>query len=239
MIVLSDTFTVGADTNLGAYGNWQVTLGAAGDLRVEESTDRVETVTASADLIYRWNGASTPTSGRVTADLHVRGALGDAAAQGWCSLAGRLDANGNGYLASWAPFEGDIVIYRVTSNGGTFTEIARSAGQIVNGATTYTNAYLEITGTGATVAISAGDDTNGANAVTFNDTDAARHTTGLFGLHMFCVGAAQLNGGATPAWIDNLDIDDLQAGGGGEPSAPAGGSIVRISTGYHIRSIMR
>lgn len=206
MIVHSDNFTVGTDTNFGAYGSWAAALGAAGAMRVEEATDRVETVTLSADHWCRWNGAGAPTGDQqITAD--VRAEHVDGSNYGACALLVRADGSGNGYNAFWTPNGATIELYRVTGGGSTFTLI--DSGGTVSAATTYTNAYLKATGTGGTVTLEGGDDTNGAAVVTFADTDAGRHTSGLCAVQVYATAAAYANGGASPVWVDNVEIDDF------------------------------
>lgn len=204
MIVHSDAFLVGADTDINVYGDWDETLG---NLIVEEATDRVEMVATGADCFARWNGAGSPVEGLAMADLFTwAGADPD---YGTMGVGARLDASGNGYLSEWDPRADDCQLYRVTGGGATFTLLEELSTTDSEGS--IPNAYIQALGTGATVNIEIGDDNNGAAIIVFADTDAARHTSGLFGISGFNNAAAAINGGANPAWLDNFEIDNLLA----------------------------
>lgn len=191
----TEAFTVGADSTLNAYAAAWTTFGSSADPSVRASTD---------DLRYNGTGvgARAKWTGTVNADQKIVATIKTGGAtQSYPALTVRMGANFiSGYLAQWSPQLGTITVYRVT---GSYTQIA-TLGTVANN-TTYTNCYLKATGSGATVTIEFGDDTNGFT--TFNDTDAARFTTGQPGVDIY-EGTTALTSA-----LDDIEIWDMAAGG--------------------------
>ena len=166
-----ELFTVGSDTELHAYDpNW-VSAGAAfgiNTLSVRASTDNVQMPTAGEGTGYRWMGV-TLVDQRVIATLVT-------SATCIPGIIVRCDGSENCYFAEWNVPDGHITLYRVLA--GTPTNIA-TGGTVT--AATYANCFVKVTGVGATVTITVGDDTNGT-VITFGDTDGNRRTAGQPGL---------------------------------------------------------
>jgi hypothetical protein len=191
--IYSDTFTVGADAELDAYdADWVKVSANQDDVSVIAANDRLEgTNSVGNNADYTWTG-QTVLEERIQATLNAGSA--------WSSLTVRGDLDMNNYLAEWDSSSNAIILYRATGftggSGGSWTQVA--FGGTVASSTTYTGAYLKATGTNP-VELEGGDDTNGAAAVTYSDSNAARHQSGQPGISM-----ATNSGG----WIDNVEIWD-------------------------------
>lgn len=211
MIVHTDPFTVGADTDFGSYGSWSAALGAAGAMRVVAATDRLETVTTNADHWCRWTGPGSPTGDqKIRARLRIENSGGGS--HGACALLVRTDGVGNGYNGFWTSTPGGtgtVEFYRVTGDGTVFTFL--DSGGTITGGNTYAG-YFVARGAGAVVSLEAGDDINGAAVVTFDDSNAARHTSGLVAAQVYTNSATHAVGGGSPAWVDDVEIDNLVTG---------------------------
>lgn len=186
-----DAFTVGSDTELSAYNaDWEQT-GATTTIFCQASTDQLHAGNEAADNgDYRWNGQS------LLEQKIIAGQLNPASA--WASLLVREDANMNGYLVEWDAQSGAAILYRATGftggSGGSWTQLAQ--GGTVASDTVYNNAYLQALGTNP-VEIEAGDDSNGV-ALTYSDSDAARHQSGQPGISM---------DNLSP-WLDDIEVWD-------------------------------
>jgi hypothetical protein len=189
-----DAFVVGSDTLLDDYDpDWvQVSFGG-GTMTVNAANDRVQPSGVSENGNYRWTGQTV---------LEQRIQMGVLSAQFWTSMMVRTDTDNNGYLAEWDASSDAIILYRATGfsggAGGTWTEVAQAGGVAQD--TEYTNAYLKATGTNP-VEIRGGDDTNGADILTYDDTNAARHQSGQPGVSMN-------SGVASSSYFDDVEIWD-------------------------------
>jgi hypothetical protein len=200
--IYSDTFTVGADTELDAYdADWVKVSANQDDVSVIAATDRLEgsnSVGNNAD--YSWTG-------QTVLEQRIKGTLNAGAA--WTSFSVRGDLDMNNYLAEWDAQSNAIILYRATGftggAGGSWLQVA-SAGAVA-ASTAYANAYLKATGQNP-VALRGGDDTNG-DVLTYDDSNAARHQSGRPGISM-----ATNSGG----WIDNVEIWDEAVTPGPRPS---------------------
>lgn len=169
-----DAFTAANGTLLQTYNAQWVKIVTNGDLEIQSNALSAQSLQDA--VVYGWNGA-TVTNGRVVCNIYT--GTNNAQFPGLVVRAtGTSVSNAVYYLAEWDNSANDIILYRVTA-GGTFTSIA-SGGSVAQN-TTYNNAYLKVTGTNP-VQLEAGDDTNGAAAVTFSDSAGNRITTGNVGL---------------------------------------------------------
>jgi hypothetical protein len=167
-----DSFAVGADTNLDVYdANWSKVAGVGtGIMIARATTDELHVSGNGLGSGYRWLG-STPVDQRIVAKLI-------AANNSYPGLTCRQAANSDAYLAEWQATEGHIALYRVSLNWATFTPLG--TGGVVAHLTAYPGAYIKITGTNP-CHIEVGDSVNGV-AITVDDSNAARYTSGAVGI---------------------------------------------------------
>ena len=200
-VVFTDSFTVGADTNIDAYPatpDYAYTLGSGTNLTVNAANDRVQKVDTGTDRLARLIDAAAPTG-----DQEVT-ATGFAASgsdnHGGLSVRVKTDGTANGYIGYRFVDSTVSKIYRVTP-GPTFTEIASQT----NSSTGAQTLVFSATGAGATVALSW--KVGAVAALTFNDTNAARHVSGVPGIYMY-------GDTANVPWVDDVSVDNLAAAGG-------------------------
>lgn len=206
--IVSDTFTVGANTELTAYNaaySFVANLSdASTTLSVRDATDNLQQPDATKEACYRYTGLGLLNQ-RVSATLTLT-----AAGASDTSLWARLDANGNGYKALWDVTSNFIQVSRRTGNGATDTQLA-TGGTV--GAATYANAYIKVTTVSSSgVRIQAGDDTNG-DVIDVTDTDAARHLTGDPGIRMYSL--TGLTGGVDNFQVSNESFVPIRMSGAG------------------------
>jgi hypothetical protein len=148
-----DTFTVGADTNLGAYvANW---AGDTSTILILNADDALSTTGYNSNRKAWYTGAGVLGDQRVSGTVWNNGSGGSSV---WCSgFLTRFDANGNGYAAEYTGASDAtyrLNIYKYTNNGGTKTLVANSGTSVTNIAlppTTWYAASFEAVGTTTTV----------------------------------------------------------------------------------------
>lgn len=190
----STTTTVESIASFDA--DWAKDSVASDNIYVSNTVARAIALAGSTTRSY-WNGTGLVADQSIHADVVLL-----AGTDLYPGLMVRMSGSGEGYLAEWSAVDGAIILYRVTSDWGTFTQLGSNFGT-VSASTTYTGAFLKATGTGATVTLEYGDDTNGT-ATPFDDTDASRHTSGYVGLTAYLPGT-ESNGDVA---FDNLEIYD-------------------------------
>lgn len=175
LIYSSGSLAVGADTPLSTFdANWNVLTGGF-NLTVRTATSDIRGATGGSDA-NRWVGTTVVDQRIILASLF------SGASNSFPGLRVRTGtALGSGYLAQWNGGAGNITILRVTA-GPTFTTIA--TGGVVANSTTYNHPFFKATGSGSSVLLEWGDDTN-TGPFSFSDTNAARWTSGQPGLDIF------------------------------------------------------
>lgn len=185
-----DAFTGGAGGTLVAYdADWEVVAGVG--LRITAGGAVGTNETAPSFEMNRWTG-QTIVGQKIEGDIDV-GA--DADSDSW--LAARSDAAGDAYYALWDLTDGEIILTRETTGGGS-VELAR--GGTVAASTVYTDAYIKVTGTNP-VRIRVGDDSNG-EVIDITDSHADRIQSGAPAM-------AALNDVAFDTTIDNVAIYEI------------------------------
>ena len=200
-VVFTDSFTVGADANIDAYPatpDYAYTLGSGTNLTVNAANDRVQKVDTATDRCARIINGAVPTGDQeITATGFAASGTDDHG-----GLAARIKTDGtSNFYAGYRYLPGTHAdIYRVTA-GPTFTNIAAQTSTAAGAQTL----VFKATGAGATVALSW--KVGAEAALTFNDTNAARHVSGVPGIYMY--GAT-----ANVPWVDDVSVDNLAAAGG-------------------------
>jgi hypothetical protein len=193
-VVFTDAFTVASDIGLTSYPSGSPDYGECLDgwaLTVNAANDRVQTDNLGP-LIARIVNAAVPTGDqKITCDI------------GWTTdydsgyVGCRGDSTGNCYVimrastTTWELYRFDNRTYTLLNSYGVSTT-DNSSGSV----------SLKATGT-TTVALT--PTIAGADRTTYNDSSANRKTSGTP-----CVALYRSSG--TP-WLDNVSVDDLQAGG--------------------------
>lgn len=199
-VVFSDGFTVGADTPLESYPSagapdYASILGG-NNLDVNAARDRVEGSATGQDIIYRLIDAAVPTGdSEISADVGVL----DSWEGAYIGQRGS-GSQGDSYTLVHSNST-DWEIYRC--DAGSFTLLASYS--VAGTASNSTVAVkLKATGTNpvvvqATVA--------GSQQTAYNDSSASRKQSGtpVIGVYQSAVNSN--------AFIDNVSVDDLQAGG--------------------------
>lgn len=200
-VVFTDSFTVGSNTNLDAYpsgsADYAYNLGSGAEFTVNAANDRIQqTVTGTDDIVRIINSAS-PTNGVGIISATLFGSSGNDSTPG-LMVRVATDGTQNGYMAYYYNAQQRVTIYRVTP--GAFTQLtdvgrALSPPQTCTFKAVTNGSQVDLTATAAGVA-----------DVTYSDSTGGRFLSGAFGIHMF-------SATANVAYIDNISIDDLQAGG--------------------------
>lgn len=208
VVVFTDSFTSGSDANLVDYDaahydeNTAETTGY--NLYVNAANDRVQSIGGDGTVsVVRVIGTGIPTGDqKITATVYSDGT------NEYTGLIVRNDSV-NYYLAFFYANGGNLIeLYRY--DGGAFT-LLTSANRTFSYPAT---ASFEATGAGATVSLSIV--IGGTAAITYNDTDAARITSGYPGLRIWTDVKTEA------AWFDDLSIDDLTS------APPAGGARRKV-----------
>jgi hypothetical protein len=201
-IVFTDTYTVNSDRPLtqhpsAAAPDYEKYLGTDTDILVQDTTDRVQVVTAS-DVNHLWGiiNASVPTGDQ---EVTLK-AQSDTFDYSCGAPAVRASTGPNCYVLLRVS-SATIALYRC--DNGSFTLLSSFSRTTTTG-TTHT-IRLRATGTGASVDLECQID--GTTPGTYTDSSANRKTTGRPGPFM--------QARTTNMWIDDLSVDNLVAGGGG------------------------
>ena len=159
---------------------------------VRNTTQNVSGTSGDSCADY-WAGTGIVDDQSIHADIAIATASGDT----YPGLMVRMSGTGEGYLAEWDPVGGTITLYRVRNNFADYDTLDTLG--TISYSTTYTGAFLKATGSGSTVSITWGDDTNGSSS--YNDTNASRWTTGYPGLSTYQTTF-------TYSYFDNIEIYD-------------------------------
>lgn len=197
MLVYSDAFTTGADADLSAYNtDWDDIT--TDHLDVIAANDLVRYGVTDAANVARWTG-TVGINHTVYADIYT--GLDGTVTANYPGILVRLSADGTGYAAVWSCTDNNITIYKRTGALGETFEVLDTGGTVAAD-TTYTNCYFKVSGTG-TVALEAGDDTNGAAAVQVENSSSP-HNAGTIGLRIYSDAATAALGPS----FDNLEVWD-------------------------------
>lgn len=202
-VVFTDSFTVGADANLDAYPSgdpdYAYNVGSGAGLTVEESTDRVDLTLTNTNHAARIIDAG----GAITGDQEVAATI--AYGQNFQSAEVHVRMAGSGQVRYTGKIEiqnaSELRIYKVDS-GGTHN-ILNSADCGLTGAG---NKAVTFRATGTTTTALTFT-VAGCSALTINDSTSP-YTSGVPGI------GAWSNDLVDPIWIDNVSVDDLDAGAG-------------------------
>jgi hypothetical protein len=220
-VVHSEDFATDVTQALEDYDpDWVHVSGSlgAGDIRVNEATDRAESGQATFTTTFglsRWNGTGSPTG-----DQQVE-------FDGFChsgspSAALRVATGGadTAYICTIIPIaDSGLRIYRRVA--GVMTLVAASTDVTIVNQTLYSGITARVEGSGPTVTVTL--TVPGETPLVFNDTDGARLTSGQPGIFIEHSGSS-----ANRPYMDNVVIDDL-TGGGGTTSRLIGGSRINRS----------
>ena len=199
-VVFTDNFTVGANTNIDAYpaagADYAYNLGSGANLTVNAANDRVQQTATGADHAARIIDASVPTTDQQMSITSFSSGSEDSTGNACVRM--KTDGTGNFYLCYASKNGGNILIYRVVA--GAFTQIA-------SGTRTWTPPSTLIFKATGTNPVSLLANIAGTADLTFDDSNASRHQTGVPGIHMF---STTIN----VSYIDDVSVDDLGTGGG-------------------------
>jgi hypothetical protein len=152
---------------------------------------------------YRYAGDGSPTGDQL---IRMRVHTGTTTEEHFQPMV-RVDASGNGYLATWRPVSNFVRLFRYVAGGS--SSILETANVTLSTNTTY-EVTLKVTGTNPCI-VTVSDDVNG-ELISYEDSNASRLTTGYPGIYWNAAG--NLKGSASPAWADDLDIEDWSTGAG-------------------------
>jgi len=177
---------------------------SGGEMLVMGSTGRLEA--GPADLmIYRYTGTDSPTGDQlIRANVHT-----GTSTEEHFQLMVRVGSTGSGYVATWRPVLGVVRLYRVAVGVSVSATLLETATATVLVSTTYLMT-LKVTGTNPCV-LTLSDNVNG-ELISYDDSNASRATSGYPGLYFNA--ANNLTGDTSPAWVDNLQIEDWSSGAG-------------------------
>jgi hypothetical protein len=220
-VVKTETFTTASTQDLETYDSDWVHVGGSlgsGDIRVEATNDRAESGQATFSTtigVYRWDGTGSPTG-----DQQVE--FDGFCWAGYPGAALRASSVADtAYACILVPVaDTGLRIYRRVA--GTNTLVAASTAVTIADQTLYSGVTARVEGSGATVTVTL--TVPGETPLVFKDTDGARLTSGQPGIYIEHNAAS----GNRP-YIDNVEIDDLTAGGGGVTSRLIGGSLINRS----------
>jgi len=152
---------------------------------------------------YRYTGDGAPTGDQL---IRMRIHTGTSAEEHFQPMV-RVDASGNGYLATWRPVSNFVRLFRFVAGG--VNSILTTTNVTLSINTTY-EVSLKITGTNPCI-ITASDDVNG-ELISYEDSHASRYTSGYPGILWNAAG--NVKGSASPAWVDDIDIENWATGTG-------------------------
>lgn len=202
-VVFTDNFTVASDTGIAAYpsgsADYAYMRGSGTNLTVNAANDRLQSPNTADEYHARIIDAAVPTTG----DHEITGTVFSDTSGNSGMLLLRCSSSADSCYAAYCDLTdpAEVRIYRFVS--GTATLIA-SADRGLTGSAARTWVF-RATGSGATVSLSLV--IGGTTALTFNDTNAARLTSGAPGVGIY-------NGTANAVYVDDISVDDLVAGGG-------------------------
>lgn len=197
-VVYSTSFTVASDTPLESFDSSAFT-GIFNNtyLQVNAANDRVVTETLVFDSVYAVTAAGSPSGDQeITALVGVRTGYDNG------YVCGRCSSGGNFYMLTRA----SSTVYELYRYVGNSTGAPLTSWSITTTDNSSYTVKLRIVGTGATVTIT--PTVNGTTLTAYNDTNAARLTTGYPGIGIYD-SSININ-----SWVDDIVVDDLTGGGG-------------------------
>jgi len=196
-VLFTDSFTVGADTNIDAHPagtpNWAYCRGSTSNLRILAADDRVSPNSNGATLVARCTAVSALADQKVTAvcDALVNPVYG--------GLAVRYSDTTRGYLAQVETSQANEL--RIREDNAGITLLASADRGLTDG-----THNLEFSAVGPADNTLLTFTVDGGTPLTFTDTTAP--ATGRPGISSFRTTGSPAGSG----WIDDFAVDDLVTG---------------------------